>query len=64
MTVIQRGVRAHVTAEIHVITEIHSVKSRGVLLDTLWVKSHQDDNKDYSLLNLLAQLNCDADAAA
>eukprot|EP00957_Ditylum_brightwellii_P191481 14577997-Ditylum_brightwellii.AAC.1 len=63
-TKIQRGVRSHIAADIDVITKIHRVKSKGIPLDTLWVKSHQDDNTDSSALDLPAQLNCKANAAA
>jgi hypothetical protein len=48
-----------------VISEIvHSLKSLPVAVELEWVKGHQDETTPYHLLNVPAQLNCDADKLA
>eukprot|EP00957_Ditylum_brightwellii_P017868 1345210-Ditylum_brightwellii.AAC.1 len=64
VTMIQCGVKSHMAANIDVITKTHKVKESGIPLDTAWVKFHQDDDTDSAELDLPAQLNSDANAAA
>jgi hypothetical protein len=58
------GLKAHLSADYDIITEIRSEIGTGIPLNPTWVKAHQDDHEPVADLTLDAQLNCLADKDA